>query len=192
MTVKKINTIENFSKISTISINSIAKIIGVSVELGVEVGSFVTSAGDSVPTGYLECNGSAVSRTTYAALFSAIGTAWGSGNGSTTFHLPDLRGRFLRNKSNGVSTDPDRDSRVAINTGGNTGDSVGSLQSDEYKSHNHTVSNTAGSTSTTYTAGTYSSIGRTSKTINTRSIVFTPATVENRPLNANVMFIIKY
>jgi microcystin-dependent protein len=48
----------------------------------------------SAPTGYLLCNGSAVSRTTYSALFAVIGTAYGSGDGSTTFTLPDFRDRF--------------------------------------------------------------------------------------------------
>lgn len=47
----------------------------------------------SPPAGWLVCDGSAVSRTTYANLFTAIGTTWGGGNGSTTFNLPDLRGR---------------------------------------------------------------------------------------------------
>lgn len=47
-------------------------------------------AGTTVPTGYLLCDGSAVSRTTYASLFSAIGTTYGSGDGSTTFNLPNL------------------------------------------------------------------------------------------------------
>lgn len=50
-------------------------------------------AGGTAPTGWLLCDGSAVSRSTYAALFSAIGTAWGAGDGSTTFNLPDMRGR---------------------------------------------------------------------------------------------------
>lgn len=50
--------------------------------------------GASAPTGWLFCDGSAVSRTTYAALFTAIGTTYGVGNGSTTFNLPDLRGRI--------------------------------------------------------------------------------------------------
>ena len=50
-------------------------------------------AGSTAPTGWLMCDGSAVSRTTYATLFSVIGTTWGSGDGSTTFNLPDLRGR---------------------------------------------------------------------------------------------------
>lgn len=51
--------------------------------------------GTSAPTGYLACDGSNVSRTTYAALFTAIGTTWGVGDGSTTFGLPDLRGYTL-------------------------------------------------------------------------------------------------
>jgi len=46
------------------------------------------------PTGYLLCDGSAILRATYSALFSVIGTVWGAGNGSTTFNLPDLRGKF--------------------------------------------------------------------------------------------------
>lgn len=50
-------------------------------------------AGASAPNGWLLCAGQAVSRTTYAALFTAIGTAYGTGDGSTTFNLPDLRGR---------------------------------------------------------------------------------------------------
>lgn len=50
-------------------------------------------SGASIPTGWLECDGSAVSRTTYANLFSAIGTTWGGGDGSSTFNLPDFRNR---------------------------------------------------------------------------------------------------
>lgn len=50
-------------------------------------------AGATPPTGWLVCDGSAISRTTYATLFAAIGTTWGSGDGSTTFNIPDLRGR---------------------------------------------------------------------------------------------------
>lgn len=50
-------------------------------------------AGATPPSGWLVCDGSAVSRTTYATLFAAIGTTWGTGDGSTTFNLPDLRGR---------------------------------------------------------------------------------------------------
>lgn len=56
-------------------------------------GTVLTFAGASVPSGWLLCDGAAVSRTTYASLFAAIGTAHGSGDGSTTFNLPDMRGR---------------------------------------------------------------------------------------------------
>lgn len=52
-------------------------------------------AGTVVPTGWLNCDGAAVSRSGYSGLFAAIGTAWGVGDGSTTFNVPDLRGRTL-------------------------------------------------------------------------------------------------
>jgi microcystin-dependent protein len=53
-------------------------------------------AGSSAPEGYLLCQGQAISRTTYASLFTILGTTYGSGDGSTTFNLPDYRGQFLR------------------------------------------------------------------------------------------------
>lgn len=61
------------------------------------VGTILMWAGasDAVPSGYLLCDGAAVSRTEYAALFSTLGTAFGVGDGSTTFSLPDLRARFV-------------------------------------------------------------------------------------------------
>lgn len=59
------------------------------------------------PEGYLACNGAAVSRTTYAALFAAIGTTFGAGNGTTTFNLPDLRGEFIRGFDGGRGIDTD-------------------------------------------------------------------------------------
>lgn len=61
--------------------------------LGVTPGMIFDYAGTSAPSGYLACDGSAISRTTYSALFAAIGTTWGAGDGSTTFNLPDLRRR---------------------------------------------------------------------------------------------------
>lgn len=63
----------------------------------VPVGSSVASYAASIPSGYLYENGSAVSRTTYAALFATIGTTYGAGNGSTTFNIPDSRGRVAVN-----------------------------------------------------------------------------------------------
>lgn len=63
-------------------------------------GATVPFAGPTAPEGWLLCDGSAVSRTTYADLFAAIGTTWGAGDGSTTFNIPDMRGRIPR----GVAT----------------------------------------------------------------------------------------
>lgn len=68
-------------------------------DLGLPVGAIIPYAGTSVPTGWLVCDGSAVSRATYATLYSAIGTTYGSGDGATTFNLPDLRGRFPLGKA---------------------------------------------------------------------------------------------
>nr|DAF75990.1 MAG TPA: tail collar fiber protein [Caudoviricetes sp.] len=56
----------------------------------------IAFAGKSVPDGWLLCNGALVSRKTYSRLFAAIGTAWGAGNGSTTFKLPDADGRVMQ------------------------------------------------------------------------------------------------
>ena len=82
---KKI-THENFLKIIQAEVDAAAALTG----------NIAAFAGSSTPTGYLLCDGSAVSRTTYADLFTAIGTTWGVGDGSTTFNIPDLRGAFLR------------------------------------------------------------------------------------------------
>lgn len=59
-------------------------------------GALLPFAGASAPDGYLLCNGSAVSRSTYARLFAVIGTVWGAGDTSTTFNVPDMRGRYPR------------------------------------------------------------------------------------------------
>lgn len=98
-------------------------------------GLIMAYGGSSAPQGWLMCDGTAVSRTTYAALFAAIGTAFGSGDGSSTFNLPDFRGRFLRGRDGGVGRDPDRGTRGAMAAGGNTGDNVGSIQDDAFQGH---------------------------------------------------------
>jgi len=78
----------------------------------------------TAPSGYLLCNGVAVSRTTYADLFTAIGTTFGVGDGSTTFNLPDFRGIFPR----GAGTNE---------TLGSVGGSVGDYQLDAFQGHKH-------------------------------------------------------
>jgi len=93
---------------------------------GVPSGSVFCMAVATVPSGYLECNGAAVSRTTYAALFAIIGTAYGTGNGSSTFNLPDLRGEFVRGFDNGRGVD--------------SGRSINDPQGHQFGQHNHNVS----------------------------------------------------
>lgn len=66
---------------------------------GVSIGTIVPYGGTSAPTGFLACDGATLDRTTYADLFSAIGTTWGAGDGATTFTIPDLRNRFIRGSS---------------------------------------------------------------------------------------------
>jgi microcystin-dependent protein len=104
-------------------------------------GTIQAFGGGTVPSGWLLCDGSTANRSTYSALFSAIGVAHGSGDGSTTFHLPDLRGRFLRGADNmgtgAAGRDPDAATRTAANAGGNTGNAVGSVQSDAMQGHEH-------------------------------------------------------
>ena len=95
----------------------------------VPTGSVHMMATTTVPSGYLKCNGAAVSRTTYADLFAIIGTTHGAGNGSSTFNVPDLRGEFVRGWD---------DSR-----GVDSGRNFGSAQSDQNQQHNHSASATS-------------------------------------------------
>lgn len=97
--------------------------------LALPVGATILHAGTSAPAGYLKENGAEVSRTTYAALFDAIGTTFGSGNGTTTFNLPESRGEFFRALDDGRGVDPGR--------------SIGSAQSSMVGPHNHTASMTS-------------------------------------------------
>lgn len=71
----------------------------------VPAGALTMFGGAAAPAGWLLCDGSAVSRTTYADLFTAIGTAYGSGDGATTFNVPDMRGRTPVGKGSNTSVD---------------------------------------------------------------------------------------
>lgn len=70
----------------------------------IPAGTFIWYTGTSVPTGFLICNGQAVSRTTYSRLYSAIGTKYGTGNGSTTFNVPDLTSSSYFVRAGGTSS----------------------------------------------------------------------------------------
>lgn len=89
----------------------------------VSPGMIAWTARNTAPPGYLKANGGAVSRTAYAGLFAAIGTAYGAGDGANTFNLPDLRGEFLRGWDDGRGVD--------------VGRVLGSLQLDALRDHVH-------------------------------------------------------
>lgn len=97
----------------------------------VPTGSMLDFAGTAVPTGYLACDGSAISRTTYAALFTAISTTWGVGNGTTTFNIPDFSRRVaVGSGGSGTGT--------LGNAVGNTGgEETHTLSSGELAAHTH-------------------------------------------------------
>ena len=172
---------------------------------GVPVGTILAHAANTPPTGFLECNGSNISRSTYATLFSAISTTFGVGDGSSTFALPDLRGQFIRGWANTGSADA---SRV-----------FGSTQTDQNKNHTHTTDSTsltggirkisegfgAGGSATgvfTKTADGNNTITGSSSTspvggvdfdgTHTHTISSSGGGTEARPTNLALMYIIKF
>ena len=150
-------------------------------------GGIMGFAFETPPVGWLECDGSGVSRTTFAKLFAIIGVRFGIANGSTTFKIPDLRGEFIRGWSHVSSNDPDR--LIRTDSGdGTTGNNVGTKQLSEFVSHVHTVdgirSNAGGGTNFMEDA---SSTG----TEFTRPTLATGG-LETRPRNVYMMFCIKF
>ena len=108
-------------------------------------GTMSAYAGSSAPSGWLFCYGQAVSRTNYAALFLAIGTTYGAGDGSTTFGLPDIRGRVIAGKDNMGGTAASRlTSPVAGSTLGASGGSQShTLSATEMPAHTHGINATS-------------------------------------------------
>lgn len=97
------------------------KIVNDKAERATPPGAVAYFGGQNAPAGWLKANGAAVSRTTYAALFAAIGTTYGAGDGRTTFNLPDLRGEFVRGWDDGRNIDRGR--------------ALGSRQDDAFQGH---------------------------------------------------------
>jgi microcystin-dependent protein len=87
---------------------TLAEIGAAPAAAGIPAGSVIYVAMNTAPTGFLKANGAAVSRTTFAALFAAIGTTFGAGDGSTTFNVPDIRGEFMRGWDDGRGIDSGR------------------------------------------------------------------------------------
>lgn len=166
-------------------------------------GTVITFAGASCPTGYLAADGSSYSQTTHATLYSAISIV--NGNGSTggsgdsgcpassgCFNVPDYRGRFLRGVTGSSTKDPDTGSRTAMATGGNTGNNVGSVQTDQLRSHNH-MESTMNGNAPWGVSGSFVAGGQAYGN-NSGNALLTSSTGgnETRPVNAYVNFCIKY
>ena len=120
------------------------------------IGSIMAFAGQNEPLGWIECDGRSLSQNgsasaswgafNTAALFATVGTVWGS-QGAGQFNIPDLRGIFPRGWNHGKSSglyDPDAGSRLNQYPSGATGDSIGSYQADQFRSHTHSVDGSGG------------------------------------------------
>jgi microcystin-dependent protein len=142
--------------------------------LAVPSGMIMSFAGSAAPTGWLKANGASVSRSTYAALFTAIGTTYGAGNGSTTFTLPDLRGEFVRGWDDGRGIDASR--------------AIGTAQSDDFKSHTHNYLRNQGGNSV---MGGPSQIND-GETSNSTSAAPVTGGTETRPRNIALLYCIKF
>lgn len=174
----------------------------------VPVGCIMPFAGPAtnIPAGWMLCDGSEVSRSAYANLYNAIGVAWGTGNGSTTFNLPDLRGMFLRGVA-GTDTvgDPDAGTRLANANGGNSGNNVGSFQGDAIRNITGERNGTYQLTpvGTCYASGAFGVInggghhhssyqGSSGAIFSFDASRVVPVGSDNRPKNVAVTYIIKY
>jgi microcystin-dependent protein len=151
---------------------TLAKLVTAVQQALLPAGAVQAFAMNSAPAGWLAADGSNVNRTTYAALFSAISTTYGAGDGSTTFALPDLQGYFVRGSG--------------TNSDGTAAGTFGTKQADEFKSHNHTVSDT----NFTASAATPGGAGAVTGSI-TRTTSSTGGT-ETRPKNIALLYCIKF
>ena len=107
---------------------------------GTATGTIVPWSSASVPTGFLECDGAAVSRSTYSALFAVVGTTYGAGDGASTFNLPNLADNVAIGKSPGkalASTGGANTVASTGNVGGSTANAT--LSTPQLASHNHLI-----------------------------------------------------
>jgi microcystin-dependent protein len=194
------------AKITDLSVTE-AKLAAAVVAKLLPPGVVSAYTGTAAPTGWLLCDGTAVSRSTYSALFAVIGESCGQGDNSTTFNLPDYRGRFLRGVDGAAGIDLDKATRTAMATGGNTANNVGSVQTSatalpttafttsDPGNHDHGISNTdtvplleAGASWST-SGASFGSANHVDEGAHTHTL--SGGDAETRPANANVNFIIK-
>lgn len=131
----------------------------------VPTGGVTMYAGSSAPSGWLLCNGAAVSRTTYATLFTAISTTFGTGDGSTTFNVPDMRGRIpigvgtgTGGGASGTGLPTGGSALTAVALAGWKGEETHTLVTTEIPAHTHTIPKSTNSVS----AGSDGSVGASS------------------------------
>jgi microcystin-dependent protein len=161
---------------------------------GAPAGIIMAFAGTAAPTGFLACEGQAVSQTTYAALYAAIGATWNTGGeGAGNFRLPDLRGMFVR----GTGTNATGSSSGAV------GPSVGTYAADTYLNHSHAITDPGHSHGAYYltnaAGGGATNASSSSGPTNPTTAVTTGITVntsttggtETKPKNYGVLYIIK-
>jgi len=109
---------------------------------GIPTGTIVPWTDSTIASGFLECNGSAVSRTTYADLFGVIGTTYGAGDGSTTFNVPDLQDNVPVGKSNNKSLASTGGANTVTSTGNVAGSTANAtLSTAQLASHSHNLNN---------------------------------------------------
>lgn len=140
----------------------------------IQPGNIDFFAASSAPAGWLKANGAAVSRTTYALLFAAIGTIYGAGDGSTTFNVPDLRGEFPRGFDDGRGVD--------------VGRAIGTAQAQDMQTHAHTLGATETAGGASAVLYSPSGDGSVAKNFTTSSA----GTTETRPRNIAFLGCIKY
>jgi microcystin-dependent protein len=140
--------------VDTITINGL-------LYAGNPVGTVVMYVNTTAPSGWLNCDGSAVSRTTYSRLFAVIGTTFGTGNGSTTFNLPDFRGVFP--KGQGTTN-----RAAGVDASGNAyAATLGTYSQDKMQGHRHSAyhnNSVNWSPSVSFSDGRYSTIDATNQT----------------------------
>jgi len=157
------------------------KTVTLPATISLPAGAIMAFAMNSAPAGWLAADGSNVSRSTYAALFSAIGTTYGSGDGSTTFALPDLRGIFVRGSGSQTISGITYNKTFAAKEG------------DALQGHEHTINAIAFMTGGAGVAGSGVNNRVTSTGIVTDGTNGTPRTAsETRPANIALLYCIKF
>ena len=168
-----------------------AEAAAVATALSLPTGSLIYYAGSVAPAGYLEANGALLSRTTYAALFAAIGIIYNAGDGSTTFGLPDLRSEFIRGFDNGRGIDAGR------LIGSWQGDAIRNITG-EYKQYPFGLKSPSPKgafASTTQDSSVAQQQGGASQgdgTVRFDASKVVPTANENRPRNVAALICIKY